>query len=60
MKRVANILEGIVLLLITAMPFQLSLSAYRKNAYGLMLILIFFALVTLVFGAYLIKEGSRS
>lgn len=57
MKRFANILEGIAFLLISTIPFQLSLSAYRKNAYGLMLILIFFTLVTGVFGAYLVKEG---
>ncbi len=60
MIRVANVLEGIVFLLISTIPFQLALSAYQKNAYGLMLILFFFALVTGVLGACFIKEGGRS
>jgi len=60
MKRFANILEGIVFLLMSTIPFQLSFSAYQNNAYGLMLILIFFGLVAGAFGAYFMKESGRT
>ncbi len=60
MRKVANILEGIVLMLLSTVPFQLSICAYGKNAYGLMIILMFLALITVVLGVSLLKESGRS
>jgi hypothetical protein len=59
-RKVAYIFEGIVLLLLSTVPFQLSLNAYKKNAYGLMIILMFFALIAGLCGTYLLKESGRS
>jgi len=60
MRQVAYLLEGILILLVATVPFQLSVDALSINAYGMAIILLFFTLITGLCGAYLLKESSSN
>ena len=60
MRQVAYLLEGILILLVATVPFQLSVDALSINAYGMAIILLFFTLMTGMCGAYLLQESRRN
>jgi len=60
MRQVAYLLEGILILLVATVPFQLSVDALRMNAFSMAIILLFFTLFTGLCGAYLLKESSSN
>ena len=60
MRTIAYISGGMVILSVATVPFQLSIDAMEKEAYGLMILLMFFALFTGVYGIYLLQECGRN
>ena len=60
MRQVAYLLEGILILLVATVPFQLSVDAFRMNAFSMSIILLFFTLMTGMCGAYLLQESRRN
>ncbi len=57
MRTVAYVFGGIVILSVASVPFQLSIDAIEKKAYGFTALLMSFALFIGVYGIYLLMES---
>jgi hypothetical protein len=60
MRKLAYIIGGIFILLAGSLPLQLSLCAMKKGACGLTILLMFFAMMTGLYGFYLLRESGRN
>jgi hypothetical protein len=59
MRKLLYILGGIVILLGGSVPLQLSMCTMKRGACGLTILLMFFALMTGLFGFYLLRRSGR-
>jgi hypothetical protein len=59
MRKLAYISGGIFILLVGSVPLQLSICTMKRGVCGLTIMLMFIALMTGLYGIYLLRESGR-